>query len=144
MQAFKLLRRRLFAFSIAMVLIAWTQALFAQPKAKLKIFDSVGPLMPSYHIQVTEDAKADLAHYTAFERKIIVSQVRGQLSEQPKVETKNREKLRENPVASWELRVGKFRIFYEVNENAKTVVIVSVGHKDHNALVIIRGKEVLL
>ena len=71
-----------------MVLIAWTQALFAQPKAKLKIFDSVGPLMPSYHIQVTEDAKADLAHYTAFERKIIVSQVRGQLSEQPKVETK--------------------------------------------------------
>ena len=98
--------------------------------------------MASYQIQVTEDAKLDLSYYTAFERKIIVSQIRAQLSEQPEFQTKNRKKLRENPVGSWELRIGKFRIFYEVKD-AKTVTIVSVGHKDNNIL-LIRGKDVLL
>lgn len=99
--------------------------------------------MPSYQIQVTEEAKVDLSYYTAFERKIIVSQVRAQLSEQPEFQTKNRKKLRDNPVGSWELRVGRFRIFYEVKESVKMVTIVSIGHKDNNVL-LIRGKEVSL
>jgi len=99
--------------------------------------------MSAYRIEVTEEAKIDLSHYTAFERKLIVSQIREQLSEQPKVETKNRKSLRDNPISSWELRVGKFRVFYMVDEPGQVVVIVSVGHKDHNVLVI-RGKEVQL
>jgi mRNA-degrading endonuclease RelE of RelBE toxin-antitoxin system len=99
--------------------------------------------MAIYQIEVTEDAKVDLSHYTAFERKIIVSQIRDQLSDEPRIETKNRKKLRDNPVAAWELRIGKFRIFYEVRDAGQTVIIVSVGHKDHNVLVI-RGKEVQL
>ena len=99
--------------------------------------------MAAYRIEVTEEAKTDLSHYTAFERNLIVSQIREQLSEQPEVETKNRKQLRDNPIACWELRVGKFRVFYEVDEARKLVVIVSVGHKDHNVLVI-RGNEVQL
>ena len=99
--------------------------------------------MAAYRIEVTEEAKSDLNHYTAFERKLIVSQIREQLSEQPNVETKNRKQLRDNPISSWELRVGRFRVFYEVDVVGKIVVIVSVGHKDHNILVI-RGKEVRL
>ena len=39
--------------------------------------------------------------------------------------------------------LGKFRVFYEVNEPAEMVSIVSVGHKVHNVL-LIRGKEVQL
>ncbi len=97
--------------------------------------------MPSYKIEVTEEAKTDLAYYTAFERKIMVSQIHHQLSEEPMVETKNRKPLRDNPVASWELRVGKFRVFYEVDDPARLIVVVSVGHKEHNVL-IIRGKAV--
>jgi mRNA interferase RelE/StbE len=57
------------------------------------------------------------------------------------VETKNRKPLRDNPIASWELRAGKHRIFYEAEETARKVTIVSVGHKEHNTL-LIRGKEV--
>ena len=64
--------------------------------------------MASYRIEVTEEAKIDLSHYTAFERKIIVTAMREQLMEQPDFETKNRKLLRENPIASWELRVGKY------------------------------------
>lgn len=99
--------------------------------------------MAGYRIEVTEEARDDLRYYTANERKVITSEVRIQLSDQPLNETKNRKELRENPIATWELRVGKFRIFYDVDEATRVVAIVSVGHKEHNML-FIRGKEVLL
>jgi mRNA-degrading endonuclease RelE of RelBE toxin-antitoxin system len=95
--------------------------------------------MPEYKIEFTEDAKIDLSYYTAYERKIIVSEIGKQLTHQPLVETKNRKKLQDNPIASWELRIGKFRVFYEVIET--TVNILIVGHKVHNVL-FIRGAEV--
>ena len=97
--------------------------------------------MASYRIDVTEEAQIDLSYYTAFERKLVVSEIREQLSNQPLLETKNRKSLRDNPIAAWELRIGKYRIFYEVNEPPQSVSIVSVGHKEHNVL-FIRGKEV--
>jgi len=97
--------------------------------------------MAEYQIEVTEEAKIDLFYYTVFERKIVTSEIRTQLTDQPLVETKNRKPLRDNPIASWELRSGKYRIFYEAEETARKVTIVSVGHKGHNTL-LIRGKEV--
>ena len=99
--------------------------------------------MAGYRIEVTEEAKIDLSHYTAFERKIIVSEIREQLTDQPQVETKNRKPLNDNPIASWELRAGKYRVFYDVGEAAQKVSIVSIGNKEHNIL-FIRGKEVQL
>ena len=99
--------------------------------------------MAGYRIVVTEDAKVDLANYAAFERKIIVSDIREQLVDQPDLETKNRKSLRENPIATWELRVGKYRVFYEADRAAQVVRIVSIGHKEHTIL-LIRGKEVRL
>ncbi len=56
------------------------------------------------------------------------------------METKNRKALRHNPIAQSELRIGKFRIFYEADETDRTVTIVAAGHKEHNAL-FIRGTE---
>lgn len=99
--------------------------------------------MARYRIEVTEEARDDLRYYTANERKIITSEVRIQLSDQPLSATKNRKSLRENPIATWELRVGKFRVFYDVDESKRVVAVVSVGHKEHDVL-LIRGKEVLL
>lgn len=99
--------------------------------------------MAAYQIEVTEDARIDLSYYSVFERKIITSEIRVQLTHKPLVETKNRKPLRDNPIASWELRVGKYRVFYEVAEAVRIVAIVAVGHKEHNVL-LIRGKEVKL
>ena len=45
--------------------------------------------MANFQIDVTEEAKVDLSYYTAFERKIMVSEIREQLTYQPHVETKN-------------------------------------------------------
>jgi mRNA-degrading endonuclease RelE of RelBE toxin-antitoxin system len=97
----------------------------------------------AYTIEVTDEAKEDLSYYTAFERKTIVVEIRTQLIHQPTIETKNRKELRSNPIATWELRVGMYRIFYEVDKVAQIVSIVSVGHKIHNKLWI-RGREVQL
>jgi mRNA-degrading endonuclease RelE of RelBE toxin-antitoxin system len=97
--------------------------------------------MAEYQMEVTDEAKADLYHYTAFERKIITEEIRNQLSQQPLIETRNRKKLRDNPIASWELRSNKYRIFYEVNEISRKLTIVAIGHKKHN-LLLIKGKEV--
>ena len=55
--------------------------------------------MAVYQIAVTEAAKADLSYYTAFERKSMVAAMRAQLSDSPAVETRNRKRLRDNPVA---------------------------------------------
>jgi mRNA-degrading endonuclease RelE of RelBE toxin-antitoxin system len=92
---------------------------------------------------MTEEANTDLAYYRAFERKLIATAMRAQLTDSPAVETKNRKRLRDNPVARWELRSGHYRIFYEVDETVLRVTIVAVGHKDHNRL-FIRGREVQL
>lgn len=97
--------------------------------------------MAAYDIEVTEEAKADLNYYTVAEQKIVVSETRGQLEDQPSTETRNRKKLRDNPIATWELRIGKFRIFYEVEGSTHLVTIIAVGHKEHNILYV-RGKEV--
>ncbi len=81
--------------------------------------------------------------YRAFAKKTIVDAIRDQLSDQPDVETNRRKQLRDNPIAQWELRIGRFRIFYEITSDEKRVTIVSVGHKEHNELYI-RGKRVEL
>jgi len=53
--------------------------------------------------------------------------------------------LGENELSNWELRVQKFRVFYDVlhEEDRQVVKIKAVGHKEHNILYI-GGREVQL
>ena len=96
-----------------------------------------------YKIKITADAKQDLDYFKTYDKKVIVTAIKKQLTYEPSVETKNRKKLRENPLATWELRSGRFRIFYEVVEDTVQVIVISVGIKDHNVLYI-RGREVII
>ena len=66
-----------------------------------------------------------------------------QLLYEPNRETRNRKSLRENILARWELRVDKYRVFYNVNEKEGVVDITAVGYKEHGKF-FIRGKEVKL
>ncbi|SRR6266545_1079708 len=99
--------------------------------------------MPSYILDMTEDANEDLSCYRAFERKTITDEMAVQLVNEPDVETNSRRRLRDNPIARWELKVGKFRVFYEIDADEQIVTVISVGHKEHNVLYI-RGKVVQL
>lgn len=99
--------------------------------------------MPDYVITFTSEARGDLTYYPAHQRRTITQGIAVQLAHQPSHETKNRKPLRSNPLGPWELRVGIYRVFYEVDEAEQRVVIVAVGHKEHNVLYV-RGKEVML
>jgi mRNA-degrading endonuclease RelE of RelBE toxin-antitoxin system len=93
-----------------------------------------------YEIQYTVEAIEDLKLYRKHERQLIVDQIDEQLSHEPSYETRNRKRLRPNRVAEYELRITKFRVFYDVDENEKVVKIEAIGHKEGSCL-FIRGKE---
>jgi mRNA-degrading endonuclease RelE of RelBE toxin-antitoxin system len=98
-----------------------------------------------YSIEYTEEALKDLEYFRKPEQQLILDEVDLQLTYQPTTETNNRKRLRPNSVAEWELRIGKYRVFYDVREEAtpeivKIVRIEAVGFKEHNK-VYIRGKE---
>jgi mRNA-degrading endonuclease RelE of RelBE toxin-antitoxin system len=99
--------------------------------------------MTKYIIDITDEAEGDLRYYRANERKQIMDTIDVGLSYEPETETTNRKKLRDNPIATWELRIGKYRVFYEVEPENSTVIIVSAGHKEHNVLYI-RGRATTL
>ena len=59
----------------------------------------------------------------------------------PLPETQNMKTLRPNAVAQRELRLaGKYRVLFNVDEEAEKVTIIAVGEKRGNAL-LVRGKE---
>ena len=74
-----------------------------------------------FEIEFTSDAVDDLKSFRKSEQQTIFDQINGQLSYQPVTDTRNRKKLRPNDVAEYELRIGNFRVFYDVDEETNTV-----------------------
>ena len=93
-----------------------------------------------YEIEYTPEAIDDLKLFRKYEQQSIFNQINEQLLYEPVLETRNRKKLRPNNVAEYELRVRKFRVFYDVDEVAKIVKIEAIGHKESSRL-LIHGKE---
>jgi mRNA-degrading endonuclease RelE of RelBE toxin-antitoxin system len=94
-----------------------------------------------YEIRFVASAKRQLHGLTLRERTGIVTAIEEQLSHEPLVETRNRKKLRPNPIAPWELRIGRARVFYDVE--AAKVTILAIGRKERNKLYI-EGEEIQL
>ena len=99
--------------------------------------------MAEYAIEMTEEAKSDLDFYAVTARRTIVSAIRLQLMHEPITQTRNRKPLRDHPLATWELRAERYRVFYDVDQPAQTVVVTSIGHKEGNVL-LVRGRKVPL
>ena len=99
----------------------------------------------AFEIRFTATAADHVRAYRKFEQQIILDAVEEQLRGEPRTETRNRKKLRENVMSDWELRVQTFRVFYDIVEedDRHVVKIKAVGHKIHNTLYI-GGKEVHL
>jgi mRNA-degrading endonuclease RelE of RelBE toxin-antitoxin system len=93
------------------------------------------------NVEFTESAFADLIYLKRFEQSLILAAIERQLTGEPLTRTRNRKPLRPNDLAMWELRIGKYRVFYDVASN--TVKIKAVGWKEHDRL-FISGKEFLL
>jgi mRNA-degrading endonuclease RelE of RelBE toxin-antitoxin system len=93
-----------------------------------------------YQIEFTPEALDDLTALKKNEQNEILDSIEEQLRFEPTIETRNRKRMRLNPVAEWELRIGRFRILYNVEEEVKIVSIEAVGIKIGSNLVF-RGKK---
>jgi mRNA-degrading endonuclease RelE of RelBE toxin-antitoxin system len=99
-----------------------------------------------FTLEITEEALEDLEYFDKAAQVTIFDEIERQLAYQPLQETQNRKPLRPGSQFQWELRIGKYRVFYDVieeTEETSLVSVVSVGYKERNK-VYIRGREVNL
>ena len=86
-----------------------------------------------YAIEYSSEAEEHLQILTKRQQKTVLDEVDEQLTHQPTVETRNRKPMRPNPVAPWELRIGDLRVYYDVHEEPRQLVIVTaVGVKERD------------
>jgi len=93
-----------------------------------------------FDIDFSPDALQDLLWFRQAEQVTICTAIEDQLRHQPNVETRNRKRLRPGHLSEWELRVGKFMVFYDVNAEESKVIVVRVGYKERSKL-FFRGQE---
>ena len=95
-----------------------------------------------YTIDYSPEADDHLRTLTARQQAVILDAVEEQLTHQAEVETRNRKPMRPNPVAPWELRVGDFRVYYDVRRQPhRLVIVMAIGMKRRNRVWI--GGEVV-
>lgn len=94
-------------------------------------------------IEFTESAFNDLEYLTKFEQSLILDAIERRLTGEPLTPTRNRKPLLPNDLAMWELRIGKYRVFYYADVGSDAVKIKAVGWKEHDRL-FIDGKEFVL
>jgi len=93
-----------------------------------------------FSIRLTDSAIEDLDYFRKNERNIIADGIALMLTHDANMESNRRKCLRPNQVAPWELRIGEYRVFYDL-EADNVVKVVAVGRKKHNELYI-RGRKV--
>jgi mRNA-degrading endonuclease RelE of RelBE toxin-antitoxin system len=96
-----------------------------------------------YEIIFEPDAMDHLRAFSARDQATVFDKVEEQLSYEPGKKTRHRKRLRPNPLAPWELRIGTLRAFYDVDEKSSEMRIVAVGRKRGNRL-FIADQEFLL
>jgi len=86
-------------------------------------------------LEIGESAKRELASLKPFEGRRIVDAIQTILPGAPDVETRNVKKLAGVSPAFvhvppvWELRVGEWRVYYDLDAQSRTVLIRAVRHK---------------
>jgi mRNA-degrading endonuclease RelE of RelBE toxin-antitoxin system len=88
-----------------------------------------------YTIEYAESVSDDLADLRTFRRKSILDAIEDQLQHEPAKQTRNRKMLVglippwEHVVPIWELRIGEYRVFYDVDEEVAVVTIRAIRRK---------------
>ena len=93
-----------------------------------------------FRIELTPEAVDDLRILRKFDQQQIITAIESQLADQATQQTRNRKRLRPNQLAEWELCVGDFCVFYDVDPEAAVVRIEAVGYKRGSNL-FVHGQE---
>jgi mRNA-degrading endonuclease RelE of RelBE toxin-antitoxin system len=98
-----------------------------------------------FDIVFSPQALDHLAELSVRQRGIVLDAIETQLQHEPTKITRRRKPLRPNPLASWELRVQQFRVYYQVEpaDEMSIVYIIAVGRKLRNQISI-GGEKVQL
>jgi mRNA-degrading endonuclease RelE of RelBE toxin-antitoxin system len=94
----------------------------------------------AFNITITDDADAQLRALPVREQRILEVAIKTRLRDQPDRPTKAIRRLRPNPLAEFELRVRDLRVLYNVEQDNSEVVLLIVGRKVGNKLMV-GGKE---
>ena len=89
-----------------------------------------------FEIEFSSESRDDLKALRKAEQVTVLAAIEKQLQFEPDVQARNRKRLRPNALAEWELRIGKFRVFYNVDQAVSAVTIEAVGFKIGNLLFI--------
>ena len=93
-----------------------------------------------YRITITEDADAHLRSLPTREQRIVEAGIMTRLQDKPAIPTRAIKRLRPNPFAEFELRLGDLRVLYNVVDTNVEVLILLVGRKVGNRL-LVGGQE---
>jgi len=88
-----------------------------------------------YAIRFAVDVMMDLKKLSAYRRNVVLEAIETQLVHEPTSPARNR-KLLVNLIPPWdavppiwELRVGEYRVFYDVSQEEKTVYVRAIRRK---------------
>jgi mRNA-degrading endonuclease RelE of RelBE toxin-antitoxin system len=90
----------------------------------------------AYSIEIMPVARAQLAKFSARDRRLLQEAIAARLRAQPTILSRAIKRLRPNPVASYELRVGDLRVMYDVDATSATVTLKVFGRKVGNTLMV--------
>ena len=95
-----------------------------------------------FAIEFSPHARRHLEQLRKRDQRIVADAVGTQLSHEPDRPARHRKKLADNAFAPWQLRVGDFHVFHDVDAEDQTVA-VAIGQKTHNRLTV-GGEEIEL
>jgi mRNA-degrading endonuclease RelE of RelBE toxin-antitoxin system len=88
-----------------------------------------------FRIEFAEGVAEDLATLRPFDQRRVLAAIRKQLRHEPAKRTRLRKPLEgtlpefEGVEPVWQLSVGEYRVFYDVNRGAVRVLVLAVRHK---------------
>jgi mRNA-degrading endonuclease RelE of RelBE toxin-antitoxin system len=92
----------------------------------------------AFDIVITDDAEAQMNALSARQQRILDAAILAKLQHDPATPTRAIKRLRPNPLAEFELRVGDLRVLYNIE--GTQVVLLVIGRKEGNKL-IVAGEE---
>jgi mRNA-degrading endonuclease RelE of RelBE toxin-antitoxin system len=95
----------------------------------------------AFDIEFSPRAFENLKRLRKHDQQILIDAIAAQLTQQPDKPTRHRKKMEDNKIAPWELRVGDFRVFFDIDLKKTVVIILAIGKKSHNVLRI-DGEEI--
>jgi mRNA-degrading endonuclease RelE of RelBE toxin-antitoxin system len=83
-----------------------------------------------YSVFYSQEAISDLSSIRAYDRAQIIGEIDQLLQINPTLESKAKiKKLTQPALSAYRLRVGEYRVFYDVDEDAKEVTIIRILQK---------------